>query len=70
MNVRGRIERLEGAARLAGAVRFRVIVPPKMSREEWQRYCRERPGGHSRFTIDLDGAGVFGGEDEGHGGQG
>ena len=63
MSLRSRLEKLEAEARRrdeAGAVRFRVIVPPKMSRKEWQERVREwQRTGERVFTIDLDGAGVF-----------
>lgn len=63
MNIGRRLERLEAEARPKGAgagVRFVVIVPPKMSREEWAR-CYPPPGA---FTLKLDNAGAFGGADD------
>ncbi len=58
-----RLERQSGAR--AELFSFRVIVPPKMTREEWRQKCREMGRtGERVFTIDLDGANVFGGEDE------
>lgn len=60
-NYSSRVERLEQASAARDArARFRVIVPPKMSREEWERRART-PGG---FTLKLDNAGVFEGEDD------
>lgn len=41
MSIESRLERLERAPDESDdRVRFRVIVPPKMTREEWQRYAR------------------------------
>ena len=62
MSLRSRLEKLEAEARRrdeAGAVRFRVIVPPKMSRDQWQRYARTRHADASHFTLDIDNAGVM-----------
>ena len=56
MSIESRLERLERARdEREGRVRFRVIVPPKCSREEWER----RYGGPSRdgvpsFTVRLN----------------
>lgn len=59
VNLQSRVERLERAqiSNDAGRVRFIVRVPPKISREEWQRQAREfgRVGGRV-FTVDMDGA--------------
>ena len=59
MNVKARVERLERAGEPeAGRVRFRVVVPPKMTREEWAAHIREMQAQGSRFfTVDLYGAG-------------
>ena len=56
MNVKSRVERLErGRVGDSEAVRFRVIVPPKMTREEWQKKCREwQRDGARVFTVDFD----------------
>ena len=65
MNLQNRVERAERERAGDELVRFRVIVPPKMSREEWERQVREFGRAGSRlFTVDLTGAGRPGGEDE------
>ena len=58
MNLKSRVEKLEGAGIAdEGRVRFRVIVPPKMTREEWAAHVREMQACGSRFfTVDLTGA--------------
>ena len=58
MNIKSRVERLERAGEPEGArVRFRVVVPPKMTREEWAAHIREMQARDGRFfTVDLGGA--------------
>ena len=54
MNVKGRLERLEREGFADAPLRFRVIVPRKMTREEWAAHVRAMP--RDVFTVDLDGA--------------
>ena len=65
MNVKSRVEKLERERGDDEPVRFRVIVPPKMTREEWDRQAREFGRAGSRvFTVDLGATG----RDEAEGG--
>ena len=54
VSVKIRVERLERERGGDEArVRFVVVVPPKMSREEWDRQARELGRAGSRvFTVD------------------
>ena len=59
MNLQNRVEKLERDAGQGpdGRVTFRVIVPPKMTREEWERRCRESAQrGEPFFTVRLNSA--------------
>ena len=54
MNVKSRVERLERTGGSEGErVRFRVVVPPKMTREEWAACVRALT--RNVFTVDLGG---------------
>jgi hypothetical protein len=41
MSVQSRIEKLEKQPGASAGVRCTIIVPPKMSRDEWQAHARE-----------------------------
>jgi hypothetical protein len=57
MSIERRVEKLEQQTDASAGVRCTIIVPPKMSRDEWQAYAREmnsQPGDPFRFTLNLN----------------
>ena len=68
MRLEGRLKRIEQQTGAAGAFRFVIIVPPKLTREEWAEHAREMTerGG---FTLNLDAAAVFGSAETGSDGE-
>jgi len=57
MNLQNRVEKLEQQAGAENGVRFVVEVPPKMTREEWAEYVRERTAHDPNFfTVNLNAA--------------
>jgi hypothetical protein len=58
MNLTNRVEKLEQQSGVTNGVRFVAKYPPKMSREEWTQYARERRNDPNFFTVNLTGAEV------------
>lgn len=61
MNLQNRVEKLEQQTGASTGVKFVVVIPPRMTREEWAEHAREftERGG---FTVNLKAAEVTGDE--------